>query len=184
MQPLHSLGPSGTTSGDPAAEWRCTLPTTLPGGPGSGAATKGGSMHGSTFLVCMTRSTTCTLPHATSPRWTHGTQAPCLTTQMPGPRSGTMWVRHKDWALCSWPGTSMAGRAPALTIQQQRRHDRHAHPQRPPPGRPPRRIHLSPGKRRPQCCGILHRVPPIIVTGLESYTRCASRAHVVRLYVP
>ena len=24
----------------------------------------------------------------------------------------------------------------------------------------------------------------IIVTGLESYTRCASRAHVVRLYMP
>jgi len=120
MQPLHSLGPSGTTSGDPAAECRCTLPTTLLGGPGNSAATKGGSMHGSTFLVCMTRSPTCTLPHATSPRWTHGTQAPRLTTQMPGPRSGTMWVRHKDWALCSWPGTSMAGRAPALTIQQQR----------------------------------------------------------------
>jgi hypothetical protein len=29
-----------------------------------------------------------------------------------------------------------------------------------------------------------HRIRIIIVTDLESHTRCASRAHVVRLYVP
>jgi hypothetical protein len=31
---------------------------------------------------------------------------------------------------------------------------------------------------------VVHIIIIIIVTGLESHTRCASRAHVVRLYVP